>query len=145
MSQPISLDLSYIQEVVSEKELNEARPRAEAALKTLLEHKGKGSDYLGWINLPQDVEKQVPAIQAAADSLAQLDAVICVGIGGSYLGARATIEALGRGKPEIYYLGNHLSSTAYVNLMEKLKDKTVGIYVISKSGTTTEPAVAFRF
>jgi len=144
MSQPISLDLSYIQEVVSEKELNEARPRAEAALKTLLNHQGKGSDYLGWINLPQDVEKQVPAIQAAADSLAQLDAVICVGIGGSYLGARATIEALGRGKPEIYYLGNHLSSTAYVNLMEKLKDKTVGIYVISKSGTTTEPAVAFR-
>ncbi len=144
MSQPISLDLSYIHELVSEKELMDARPKAEAALKTLLEHKGRGSDYLGWINLPLDVEKQLAALQKTAAELAKFDAVICVGIGGSYLGARATIEALGKGQPEIHYLGNHLSSTTYVDLMEKLKDKSVGIYVISKSGTTTEPAVAFR-
>jgi glucose-6-phosphate isomerase len=144
MSQPISLDLSYIHEVVSEPELKAAYPKALAALKTLQEHHGRGSDFLGWINLPQDVEKQLASIQKTADSLAKFDAVICVGIGGSYLGARATIEALGKGKPEIYYLGNHLSSTYYADLMEKLKDKSVGIYVISKSGTTTEPAVAFR-
>jgi glucose-6-phosphate isomerase len=144
MSQPISLDLSYIHEVVSEQELKDAYPKALAALKTLQEHHGRGSDFLGWINLPLDVQKQLASIQKTADSLAQFDAVICVGIGGSYLGARATIEALGKGKPEIYYLGNHLSSTYYADLMEKLKDKSVGIYVISKSGTTTEPAVAFR-
>ena len=123
MSQPISLDLSYIHELVSEKELMDVRPKAEAALKTLLEHHGRGSDYLGWINLPLEVEKQLAALQKTAAQLAKFDAVICVGIGGSYLGARATIEALGTGKPEIYYLGNHLSSTAYVELMEKLKDK----------------------
>ncbi|MGH7740249.1 MAG: glucose-6-phosphate isomerase [bacterium] len=144
MPQPISLDLSYIHEVVSEKELQDARPRAEAALKTLLEHHGKGSDFLGWINLPSDVEKQLSALQKTGADLAKFDAVICVGIGGSYLGARATIEALGKGKPEVYYMGNHLSSSTYADLMEKLKDKSVGIYVISKSGTTTEPAVAFR-
>jgi glucose-6-phosphate isomerase len=144
MSQPISLDLSYIHEVVSEQELKEAYPKALAALKTLQEHHGRGSDFLGWINLPLDVQKQLDSIQKTADGLAKFDAVICVGIGGSYLGARATIEALGKGKPEIYYLGNHLSSTYYADLMEKLKDKSVGIYVISKSGTTTEPAVAFR-
>ena len=144
MSQPISLDLSYIHEVVSPQELAGAYPKAQAALKTLQEHHGRGSDFLGWINLPRDVEKQLPAILKSAGELAKFDAVICVGIGGSYLGARATIEALGKGKPEVHYLGNHLHATAYVDLMEKLKDKSVGIYVISKSGTTTEPAVAFR-
>ncbi|HET9868896.1 MAG TPA: glucose-6-phosphate isomerase [bacterium] len=144
MSQPLTLDLTYIHGVVPGKDLEAARPKAEAALKTLLDHHGRGSDFLGWIGLPFEVEKQLPALLKTAGELAGLDAVICIGIGGSYLGARATIEALGKGKPEIHYLGNHLHATYYADLMDKLEGKQVGLYVISKSGTTTEPAVAFR-
>jgi glucose-6-phosphate isomerase len=112
-------------------------------LETLLNKTGKGSDFLGWMNLPFDVEKQLPAIQKAAEKFEKCDAVISIGIGGSYLGIRSTLEALG-GSDKIYYAGNQLSPTGFNGLMEKLKKKKVGLVVISKSGTTTEPAVAFR-
>jgi glucose-6-phosphate isomerase len=139
----LSLDLSYISEVVTEPEIEALYPQVKALLETLLNHTGKGSDFLGWIKLPFDVEKQLPAIKKAAAKFDKCDAVVSIGIGGSYLGIRSTIEALG-GSDKIHYAGNQLSPTGFNHLIEQLEDKKVGLVVISKSGTTTEPAVAFR-
>jgi len=118
-------------------------PKAQMALETLLHKTGKGADFLGWMNLPFVVEKQLPAIKKAAKKLEKCDAVISIGIGGSYLGIRSTLEALG-GSEKIHYAGNQLSPTGFNHLMAKLSDQKVGLVAISKSGTTTEPAVAFR-
>ena len=143
MPSPLSLDLSYISDVVSEQELVALQPRVMEALKTLLDKTGRGSDYLGWIDLPFEAEKQLPALKKAAKVFEKCQAVISIGIGGSYLGIRSTIEALG-GSDKLFYAGNHLSPTTFNHLMAKLKTKKTGLIVISKSGTTTEPAVAFR-
>src|SRR6185295_16264829 len=118
-------------------------PQLEKALKSLLEKTGRGSDFLGWINLPFDAEKQVPTIKKAAKAFASCESVVSIGIGGSYLGIKATIEALG-GSSKLHYAGHHLSATSFQKLMGELNPKKTGLCVISKSGTTTEPAVAFR-
>ena len=143
MPSPLSLDLSYISDLVSEGEISAMASQAQTALQTLLNHTGRGSDFLGWINLPFDAEKQVPALKKSAKALAACESVVSVGIGGSYLGIKATIEALG-GSDKIHYAGHHLSPTYFQNLLKNLNPKKTGIVVISKSGTTTEPAVAFR-
>jgi glucose-6-phosphate isomerase len=143
MPQPLSLDLSNISDLVSEQEIAALSPQLEDALKSLLEKTGRGSDFLGWINLPFDAQKQVAAIQKAAKNFTACESVVSIGIGGSYLGIRSTIEALG-GSPKIHYAGNHLSATSFQKLMAQLNPKKTGLVVISKSGTTTEPAVAFR-
>ncbi len=141
--QPLSLDLTYLSEVVSEQEIAALAPKVEEALKSLLEKTGKGSDFLGWIQLPFEAEKLLPQIKKAAKPFASCNAVVSIGIGGSYLGIRSTIEALG-GSAKIHYAGNYLSPTNFNRLIGELKGKKVGLVVISKSGTTTEPAVAFR-
>lgn len=120
--------------------------------------RGPGSDYLGWVDLPQRFDREELArIQAAAERIReQADALVVIGIGGSCLGARAVIEALShpfhnqlaraqRPGPEIYFAGHNLSSTYLSRLLEFLEGREVAVNVISKSGTTTEPAVAFRF
>ena len=115
--------------------------------------KGPGSDYLGWVTLPYDYDKEEFSRikQAAAKIRKSSDALIVIGIGGSYLGARAAIEALSHsfhnqmnGNTQIYFAGQNISSTYISHLLEMLEGKDISINVISKSGTTTEPAIAFR-
>ncbi|MBO7501999.1 MAG: glucose-6-phosphate isomerase [Paludibacteraceae bacterium] len=113
---------------------------------------GEGNDFLGWINLPADIRPQLADIQATAEQLRRdCDIIVCIGIGGSYLGAKAVIEALQSsfvqlegGKPQIVYAGQNIGEDYLYELMALLRNKRFGIICISKSGTTTEPALAFR-
>lgn len=119
----------------------------------LHEKKGPGSDYVGWVDLPLQYDKEEFARikQAAARIRSHSDALIVIGIGGSYLGARSAIEALSHtfhnemnGTTKIYFAGQNISSTYISHLLELLDGKDISLNVISKSGTTTEPAIAFR-
>ncbi|MFC0301027.1 glucose-6-phosphate isomerase [Virgibacillus soli] len=118
---------------------------------------GQGNDFLGWVNLPQTYDKEeLSRIQSCAQKIKEdTDVLLVIGIGGSYLGARAAIEMLThsfqniltkekRQAPQIIFVGNHMSSTYIHDLFDVLENKDVSINVISKSGTTTEPAIAFR-
>jgi len=126
----------------------------ESARVKLEEGSGLGGAYTGWVHLPRDYDKEEFArIQAAAERIrSDSQALVVIGIGGSYLGARAVVELLHspnfnlthKGGPDIYFAGNGLSSDAMLEVIELVKDKDFSINVISKSGTTTEPAVAFR-
>ena len=129
----------------------------EDAKKVVLEGNGAGNDFLGWVNLPVDYDKEEFArIQKAAEKIqSDSEVLVVIGIGGSYLGARAAIEALGhsffnvvdksiRKAPEIYFAGNNISSTYIQHLIDVIGDRDFSVNVISKSGTTTEPAIAFR-
>ncbi|MCM1022044.1 MAG: glucose-6-phosphate isomerase [Muribaculum sp.] len=139
-------------EQVKEIEKNEAAP----ALKTLKDGTGLGNDFLGWLDLPERTpEKHLNEIQEVADSLrGSCDYVVSVGIGGSYLGAKAVIEALNNsfdaftapapGQPKVLFAGQNIGEDYLNELQAFLKGKSFGIIVISKSGTTTEPAIAFR-
>lgn len=155
--QKIGFDYSNALSFVKETEISYLSPFIKAAHEMLHNKSGAGSDYLGWIDLPKAYDKaEFSRIKAAAEKIrADSDALIVIGIGGSYLGARAAIEALthsfynllpkaDRGAPEIYFVGNSISSTYITELFELLKDKDISVNVISKSGTTTEPALAFR-
>src|SRR5690349_18182598 len=102
MLSPLSLDLSYISDLVTDQDIAALAPRVDAALKSLLNKTGRGSDYLGWIDLPFEAQKQLKAIQKAAKGFAACESVVSVGIGGSYLGIKSTIEALG-GSDKIHY------------------------------------------
>lgn len=116
--------------------------------KMIHEKTGRGSDFLGWVELPNTISEQLPRIQAVANRLKQYDVLIVIGIGGSYLGTKAGLHFLEtpfkQTKPEIIFAGHHMSSTYMVELLKYIKDKNVAVNVISKSGTTTEPAIAFR-
>jgi glucose-6-phosphate isomerase len=131
-------------------EIGKEIQQAQQALKQLQDGTGKGNDFIGWVKLPASISKQeIDDIKKTANELRQSsNAVVVIGIGGSYLGARAVIDALtpafGYQGPEIIYAGHHLDADYYVQLLEYLKTKKWSIVVISKSGTTTEPAVAFR-
>ena len=119
---------------------------------------GAGSDYLGWIDLPDELrsKKSLPAFKQSAKQIqSDSEVLIVIGIGGSYLGARAALEMLShsfynllpkekRKTPEIYFVGNNISSTYVTHLLQLLEGKDFSVNVISKSGTTTEPAIAFR-
>ncbi len=113
---------------------------------------GKGNDFLGWMNLPEDIKPQLEDIQATADLLRrECEVIVCIGIGGSYLGAKAVIDALSSSfvwlegnKPAIVYAGQNIGEDYLYELQNLLKGKRFGIICISKSGTTTEPALAFR-
>ncbi len=114
-------------------------------------HKGSGAgnDFLGWVDLPKTALKAWPdAYQKAMDMMGGMDNVVCVGIGGSYLGARAVMHALrkpfSKQTPEILFAGHHLDADYHQDLLSYLENKNFGVIVISKSGTTTEPAIAFR-
>ena len=150
----ISLNTKYLQIFVAPHEIEAAKASAELAAKTVISRSGAGSDFLGWVDLPVDYDKEEFArIKAAAAKIQkQSDVLIVIGIGGSYLGARAAIEFLKsplynnlkKDTPEIYYVGNNISPT-YLNEIISLCDgKDFSVNVISKSGTTTEPALAFR-
>ncbi len=137
-----------------EHELEYARPLAEAANRALHERSGAGSEMLGWLDLPEAYDREEFArIQAAAKRIQeQSEVLVAIGIGGSYLGARAGLEfvkgpfgnQLRNKGAEVYFAGNNLSSAYVQNLFEIIGDRDFSVNVISKSGTTTEPAVAFR-
>ncbi|MBQ5833234.1 MAG: glucose-6-phosphate isomerase [Clostridia bacterium] len=150
----IQLNDRYTSTFLSEKDLKEIQPAVTAAHKTLREKSGAGNDFLGWVNLPEDYDKEEfeRIRKCAAKIQKSCDILVVIGIGGSYLGARAVIEYiksplynnLKKDTPEIYFAGNSISSTALNELLAICEGKDVCVNVISKSGTTTEPAVAFR-
>jgi glucose-6-phosphate isomerase len=153
----IDLDLQFTSHYLKEEEWQGFQPFIENLHHRLHHGDVPGSDFLGWIHLPsQTLEAGLKDIsEAAAEIQAQADALVVIGIGGSYLGARAAFEwckpdyynqlrAEGRGGPELYFAGNHLCGAAMQDLLRVLEGKRVCLNVISKSGTTTEPAVAFR-
>lgn len=132
------------------QELDRLKGEVEEASRTLQEASGQGNDFLGWLDLPKNYDKEeYERIKDAAKRIrSQSQVLIAIGIGGSYLGARAVIDALQDSYKtpdlEVIFVGNHLSSTVTTELLDYIKDKDFSINVISKSGTTTEPAVAFR-
>lgn len=134
----------------SAKAREDKKEQVLAALKTLVEKTGAGNDFLGWVDLPEEIDqKERERIRQAAERIRnEAEALVVIGIGGSYLGARAVIEALTpsykKNGPEILFAGNQLSAEETVALLNHLRGKRFAINVISKSGTTTEPAVAFR-
>ena len=153
----LSLDLSNVSSFVSEEKLMGMEEEVKAAVKTLEEGTGAGNDFLGWINLPTDYDKEeFDRIKKAAEKIkSDSDVLVVVGIGGSYLGARAAIELLShtfynklskeeRKAPEVYFAGNSISGTYLAHLIQVIGDRDFSVNVISKSGTTTEPAIAFR-
>ncbi|GAA0733222.1 glucose-6-phosphate isomerase [Clostridium oceanicum] len=153
----LSLDLSYAKPYLKDDELTFLKPLVEEAHNMLHDKKGAGNDFLGWIDLPINYDKEeFSRIKKAAEKIKNnSEALIVIGIGGSYLGARAAIEMLShtfhnnfmaeeKKLPEIYFVGNNISSTYMADLIELVKNKDISVNVISKSGTTTEPAIAFR-
>ncbi|MDH5655689.1 MAG: glucose-6-phosphate isomerase [Spirochaetia bacterium] len=121
---------------------------AEEAKNILENRTGAGSDFLGWVDLPLEINPaQIKALRESAEKIRKLDSLILVGIGGSYLGARAVIEALKnpfQNDFPIHYLGHNLDASYYKKLLDSQKGLRYAVNVISKSGTTTEPAIAFR-
>ena len=152
--QEIKLINKYAEKFLSEKEINDAAPKGVEALKTLHGKTGAGNDFLGWLTLPTDYDKEeFIRIKNAAEYIKKnADILVVIGIGGSYLGARAVIEALkspnynalAKDTPQIYFIGNTISPSMLNELLEICEDKDICVNVISKSGTTTEPAIAFR-
>ena len=150
----IKFDSSKLTPFVHENELSEMQAMVNAANTELREGTGAGNDFRGWLNLPVDYDKdEFARIKKAAKKIQNdSDVLICIGIGGSYLGAQAAIEFLNSnfyGKadsdmPTVVFCGNSLSGSYLYDLIEWLGDKDFSINVISKSGTTTEPSVAFR-
>ncbi|MCI1779331.1 MAG: glucose-6-phosphate isomerase [Bacteroidales bacterium] len=150
----ISIDLKGISKFVPQATLDEYTKKAENGLDTVLGGKGAGNDFLGWVNLPSEIdENTINSCNSIADKWKGfVDVVVMVGIGGSYLGAKAVIEALGHafnlskkeGCPQILYAGNNISEDYAAELLDYLSMRKFAIVVISKSGTTTEPAIAFR-
>lgn len=153
----IKFDYSKLKPFVAENELDEIQWQVDGADKLLREGTGAGSDYLGWIDLPEDYDKEEFArIQAAAKKIAgNSEVLIVIGIGGSYLGARAVNDFLNstfanyqtpeeRKAPLVLYAGNSISSSYLADLVEFVEEKDFSVNIISKSGTTTEPAIAFR-
>ncbi|MFR9602927.1 MAG: glucose-6-phosphate isomerase [Rikenellaceae bacterium] len=131
------------------------KAQAQAANQLLADKTGAGNDFLGWVNLPDSIdEAQINLYKEQAAKLkAKVDVVICIGIGGSYLGARSVLEALSnpfkllhktQDEPIVIFAGQNISEDYTYELMEATKDYSLGAVVISKSGTTTEPAIAFR-
>ena len=149
----IQVDIKDVLQTVSKADIEALRPEADEALAKLTDGTGLGADFLGWVKLPTETsEALLNDLIAAANNLREhCDAVVCIGIGGSYLGAKAVIAALGNqlgttpaGSPEILFAGQNIGEDYLYDLMEHLRGRRFGIIVISKSGTTTEPAIAFR-
>ncbi len=145
---------TFIKSFVRSDELAHLMPFAKSALATLRRGDGAGNDFLGWLDLPVNYDKEEFArIGSAAEKIKkQCDIFVVIGIGGSYLGARAAIEFvksplynnLKKDTPDIYFAGNNISPTALTELLSICEGREICINVISKSGTTTEPAIAFR-
>lgn len=153
----ITFDYSKAAGFISDEEVGYMSKLANDAKETLVSKSGAGNDFLGWIDLPVDYDKEEFArIQKAAEKIkADSDVLVVIGIGGSYLGARAAVEFLRHGfynniskemrkTPEIYFVGNSISGAYLQGLIDVIGDRDFSVNVISKSGTTTEPAIAFR-
>ncbi len=153
----VNFDYTKALDFFSKEEINALQPYVNVAHDMLHNKIGLGNDFLGWVDLPNNYDKEeFERIKKAAEKIqSDSDVLVVIGIGGSYLGARAAIECLGhsfrnnlnkedRKGPEIYFAGNNISSTYLMDLLDIIKDKDVSLNVISKSGTTTEPAIAFR-
>lgn len=149
----IKFDYSKICSFVDKEDFAALMPQAQKAMKGLVEGTCKGNDFLGWLNLPVDIstEEMADIEKTAANLRARTQVVVVIGIGGSYLGARAVIEALSNSfhnyesaSMKVIFAGHNISEDYYYELQNYLGNKEFGICVISKSGTTTEPAIAFR-
>ncbi len=157
MGKSVQFDVSKAAGFLADVDLNELEKRTLKANDILISRSGAGNDFLGWIDQPVNYDREeFKRIKEAAAKIRQdSDALVVIGIGGSYLGARAVIESLGhtfynsaearQGKrPEIYFAGNNISSSYLSDVVDVVKDKNFSVNIISKSGTTTEPALAFR-
>ena len=157
MGNKVTFDYGKAACFVGSNEVEYMKKIALDAKKLLLSRSGAGNDFLGWVDLPVNYDKEEFARikKAAAKIQGDSDVLLVIGIGGSYLGARAAIEFLRhsfynnlskelRGTPEIYFVGNSISSTYVQHLIDIIGDRDFSVNVISKSGTTTEPAIAFR-
>lgn len=150
----IKLVDKYLSSFVSEHELDAIAPAVKTAHQQLVDRNGPGNDFLGWLDLPVDYDKdEFARIKKAAEKIKNdSDVLIVIGIGGSYLGARAVIEAikstlynsLKKDTPEIYFVGNSISPTYLSEVVSLVEGRDFSVNIISKSGTTTEPALAFR-
>jgi glucose-6-phosphate isomerase len=153
----VSFDASKVSHVIRPHEMDSMKKITLDAKDLLVSKKGAGNDFLGWIDLPVDYDKEEFARikQAAAKIQQDSDVLLVIGIGGSYLGARAAIEFLRHGfynniskdarkTPEIYFVGNSISGNYLQGLLDVVGDRDFSVNIISKSGTTTEPAIAFR-
>ena len=153
----LTVDVKNVLNTVTGEQIQALNPEAAAAIDKLYKGTGLGSDFLGWVKLPEETSDALVAdIEATAAQMRELcDVVVAVGIGGSYLGAKAVIEALsdsfasmrGAGderRTRVLFAGQNIGEDYLYELQDLLKDKKFGIIVISKSGTTTEPAIAFR-
>lgn len=150
----IKFNSSFAESFIRENDLKGLETQVAAAHKTINDKSGLGNDFLGWVTLPTDYDKEEFArIKKAAQKIKEdTDILIVIGIGGSYLGARAAIEFLKGpyynnlrdGVPEIYFAGNNISGSYLDDMLKLCENKRVSVNIISKSGTTTEPAIAFR-
>ena len=148
----LTLDRQRITPFLDDNARADLQPRVEAAHRAVLDGSGTGGDMLGWRDLVLDPDTDVldRVVETAEEIHANADVLVCIGIGGSYLGAQAVISALtpyfddGDG-PEIVFAGHHLSPSYHERLLDYLKGKNVYVNIISKSGSTLEPALAFRF
>lgn len=150
----IKLNTKYLQDFIAPHEMENIKESAMLAAKTLSDRSGAGNDFLGWVDLPTNYDKEEfeRIKKAAAKIRSNSDVLIVIGIGGSYLGARAAIELLRsplynnlkKDTPEIYYAGNNISPTYLNEIISLCEGRDFSVNVISKSGTTTEPALAFR-
>ena len=157
MNKGLKLDLSKVEPYAKVQELDYMEAMVKGAHETLHNKSGAGNDFLGWLDLPVNYDKnEFARIKDASERIKKnSDALIVIGIGGSYLGARAAIEMLNnnfyndlgkekRKTPKVFFVGNNISSTYLADLLEAIDGLDISVNVISKSGTTTEPAIAFR-
>lgn len=153
----VTFDYKKASPFISEDEVKLMEKLVQSAKETLVKKEGAGNDFVGWLDLPVDYDKEeFDRIKKAADRIkGDSEVLVVIGIGGSYLGARAAIEFLRHGfynnipkeqrkTPEIYFCGNSISTSYLAGLMDVIGDRDFSVNVISKSGTTTEPAIAFR-
>lgn len=150
----VKMNGRHLAKFVADDEFDAIFPQVSLAHETLHGKTGPGSDFLGWVDLPVDYDKEefVRIKKAAAKIQSDSDVLVVIGIGGSYLGARAAIEALKgtlynntcKGTPQIFYVGNSISPAYLQSVLDACEGKDISVNVISKSGTTTEPALAFR-
>ena len=151
----MELKMTGLTQFVRDGEVEKMGPMMKTAEELIQSKNGPGNDFLGWVNLPVDYDKEEFArIKAAAKKIQETsDVLVVIGIGGSYLGARAAIEFVRgqmynsirpEGIPEVYFVGNNISSSYVNDVFQIIGDRDFSVNVISKSGTTTEPAIAFR-
>ena len=151
----LKLNDRYLNSFVAEHELTGIAPAVKAAHDQLVNRNGLGSDFLGWVHLPSSITPdRIEAIEKQAAKLREkAEVIICIGIGGSYLGAKAVLEAMSdpfkllhkeQKDPTVIFAGQNISEDYTAELLAALKEHSIAAIVISKSGTTTEPAIAFR-